>query len=160
MRDGPILSLDIATLTGWAVGPVGAEIPISGCQRITHPGADLAVTFHKFDHWLADLITVHDPSLIVFEAPVPRQNVHGFQTARKLLGLAAVCELVAYQREVECREAAVQTVRKHFCGNGRADKQDVIARCVARGWNVTDDNEADALALWDYACAEIKRRAA
>lgn len=155
---GPILALDIATITGWAIGPINATAPLNGSHRIAAPGADIAYTLVKFERWLLDFLTVKTPSLVVFEAPVPRSAAHGFQTARKLLGLIAVCELVCFRSGIQCREAAIQTVRKHFCGNGRADKEAVQAMCAARGWAFADDNAADALALWSYSAETLKRR--
>jgi hypothetical protein len=32
-------------------------------------------------------------------------------------------------------------------------KQQVIQQCRFLGWHPKDDNAADALALWDYACS-------
>jgi hypothetical protein len=29
----------------------------------------------------------------------------------------------------------------------------VVRQCYAMGWKVTDDNEADALALWSFMCS-------
>ena len=43
------------------------------------------------------------------------------------------------------------TIKKHATGKGNAGKADVIAAMRALGHPVTDDNEADALAILHWA---------
>ena len=45
----------------------------------------------------------------------------------------------------------VGTIKKHATGRGNAGKDEVIAAMRAKGHPVTDDNEADALALLHWA---------
>jgi Holliday junction resolvasome RuvABC endonuclease subunit len=45
----------------------------------------------------------------------------------------------------------VGTIKRHATGRGNADKDAVIAAVRALGFNPEDDNEADALALLDWA---------
>ena len=45
----------------------------------------------------------------------------------------------------------VGTIKKHATGKGNAGKTEVIAAMRALGHPVTDDNEADALALLHWA---------
>ena len=47
----------------------------------------------------------------------------------------------------------VGTIKRHVTGKGNADKQAVIAAVKALGFNPADDNEADALALLNWAIA-------
>ena len=47
----------------------------------------------------------------------------------------------------------VATIKRHATGKGNAGKADVIKAVRARGFAPKDDNEADALALLDYAIA-------
>ena len=48
----------------------------------------------------------------------------------------------------------VGTIKRHATGKGNADKASVIAAVQALGFNPVDDNEADALALLDWAIAQ------
>lgn len=54
-----------------------------------------------------------------------------------------------------CWEANTRTVIKHFTGDGGGKrperKERVIAECHARGWKPETEDEADALAILDYA---------
>jgi Holliday junction resolvasome RuvABC endonuclease subunit len=45
----------------------------------------------------------------------------------------------------------VGTIKRHVTGKGNADKAAVIAAIRTRGFNPTDDNEADALAILLWA---------
>lgn len=36
----------------------------------------------------------------------------------------------------------------------------VMEQCAAQGWQVNDDNEADALAVWSYMCSLLEPRLA
>jgi Holliday junction resolvasome RuvABC endonuclease subunit len=45
----------------------------------------------------------------------------------------------------------VGTIKRHIIGKGNADKEAVIAAVRALGFDPGDDNEADALALLDWA---------
>lgn len=142
-----ILALDIATRTGWACGAVGGE-PRWGLATFLH--SDVGAFASAYDHWLSDMITVEQPDLLVFEAPIlPRQTT--IATARKLMGLAFLTELIAFRRSLACREVSIQTVKKFFAGHGHAPKAEMINAARRQGWNVKDDNEADALGVWAIA---------
>jgi hypothetical protein len=39
--------------------------------------------------------------------------------------------------------------------NGRANKTDIIQASKNRGWNVKDDNKADAILLLEYTISEL-----
>jgi Holliday junction resolvasome RuvABC endonuclease subunit len=47
----------------------------------------------------------------------------------------------------------VGTIKRHIAGKGNADKAAVIAAVQALGFDPQDDNEADALALLNWAIA-------
>ena len=49
----------------------------------------------------------------------------------------------------------VGTIKKHATGKGNASKEDMIAAMVGMGYQVTDDNVADALALLHWALSEV-----
>jgi crossover junction endodeoxyribonuclease RuvC len=52
----------------------------------------------------------------------------------------------------------VATIKRHITGKGNADKGAVIAAVRALGFDPVDDNEADALALLDWALKTGGRR--
>jgi len=153
-----VLALDIATTSGAAFDGPGDK-PVFATLKTSIDGEVFGPAYSKFRAWVLDLLAVNSPDLLVIEAPwVPsgsRAPSHPTSTVipRVLLGLAAIAEQVAEERRVEVVELAVNTVRKHFIGHGRArnPKTLVKRRCGQLGWIVRDDHQADAAALWCYA---------
>ena len=45
----------------------------------------------------------------------------------------------------------VGTIKKHATGKGNAGKQDMVEAMQAKGHPITDDNEADALAILHWS---------
>lgn len=166
-----ILSLDIATACGWAYDcpPEPGDDPAqlacgvrSGTVKLQAPAGDMGGgfengrTFKYFDEWLSDFVSLVRPDVLVFEAPLNIHNAFTSEnTVRLLFGLAAIAELVATRYGLQRFEANNATVRKHFLGSARGKSADLklktMARCRALGWYPKDHNEADAIALHDYA---------
>jgi hypothetical protein len=156
-----ILALDLATTTGYARGKIG-ETPV--CGSITFEGKGLTdAVFCAALNWLGDLVADNPPDLLIVEALLPPDAMRGStsrQVRDRLCGLNAIARAVGHRRGVgEISEASVQQVRAHFIGarhlQRKAAKAAVVSRCKSLGWDVANDNEADACALWSYACALI-----
>ncbi len=151
------LALDLSTRTGWAFGRPGAT-PIHGVWKLGNM-SDLGRLCSCLANSLEDAIAVHQPRRVVFEGPVVKQQT----TARMLMYLCGVVELISYEHSVRCYEQDVGTVRKAVLGRGRFtrvredgkcvsdNKAQAIAWCRAQGWTPEDDNAADALVLLRYA---------
>lgn len=144
----PVLALDLGSATGWACGMPGSK-PLMGVVRPGVAGnyGSIGGGMHT---WLWDMVEIHKPGIIVFEAPLPAHN--GIAAGRIALGLAMMVETVGYQAEVTTRECAVTTVRKRIIGTGRATKDQVMEWCRAQGWAPPRHDAADAAALWELAC--------
>jgi hypothetical protein len=150
---GGLLSLDLAIRTGWCFGTAGSKPRWGAFSLGEVVDNDFGRIYAKLFQWLGDFVALEKPDRLVFEAPLPGPRQSSANAARILLGAATVTELVCQLNSIGCREVAVSTVRKHFCGNGNAKKADVMEACARRGWQVTDHNAADACALWDFACS-------
>jgi hypothetical protein len=156
-----ILFLDLATTFGWCEGEPGGKA-IYGFQRFAPAGSEPPAIFGGAARWMATRLQAFKPKTIVYEAPLdprhmgPKTNM---KTARVLLGLPAVIEAVAHLAGVyDIREARIDDVRLHLLGTRpKRDvaKMKVLQRLAAMGYDVKDDNAADALAGWLYACAVI-----
>ena len=75
----------------------------------------------------------------------------GTDAAHVYGGLLATLTAWAEQRAIPYQGAPVGTVKKHATGKGNAGKPAMIAAARARGFDPTDDNEADALAILHWA---------
>lgn len=175
MSQATVLALDLATKTGFAVGDphqyprdlllsnatANGYRPTSGVKQVAPYGTPLAEFLSKYIDWYDDMLKVHDPKWVVFEAPLPvrQQGEKAELTARKLLGLAAMTEAIAYRRGVKnIREVTVLDVRKHvlLTNPRRKDaKRAVFELFKRRGFDPADDNESDALAVFDLAAHSI-----
>ena len=164
--NAPIMALDLASTSGWAVGLPGGT-PLSGSVRFASAGASHEAIFAKATQWMYGAIAQHAPALVVWEAPLAtsfRKGQSNINTTTLLYGLPAVIGAVAYLRGIyDIRKASTRDVRMHFIGQnprGHIGKKLGMRQCRAMGWNPIDDNESDALATWHYMCALIEPKLA
>ncbi|GLK86661.1 hypothetical protein [Ancylobacter defluvii] len=144
-----VLALDLSTNTGWAAGdPAGT--PRFGTHTLPSTGDDVGRYLAKHREWLTAFIQVERPQFVVYEAPIlPAQTTKA--TAIKLMSLAGLTELICRDLEVRCFEAHLQSIKKFLAGSGRATKPDMIAAARRYGFDVRNDNEADAIGIWGHA---------
>ena len=156
---GRVLALDLATVTGFAIGVPGAN-PRCGHVRFSKPGSTRAVAFRAFRDWLDDQWGKREeiPDLVVYESPAVPSFMAGktnIDTTRLLFGLVAHLEEWAHHK-TELREATVSQVRAHFIGSNmkaKIAKPLTLERCRDIGWEVATTDEADAAALWSFQCS-------
>jgi hypothetical protein len=162
-RMADILAIDVATQTGWARGCVGSD-PIFGTISFGKlKGGDPNEIFATALDWMLGYLVPPIPDEVILEAMLPptvKQGETNRGTRDRLAGLHGVIRAVAFNRGVrKITDASTSKVRDHFIGqSGLARKQAKAAvkdRCRALGWNVANDDEGDACALWHYACALI-----
>lgn len=154
-----VAGLDLATMTGVAVGPLGGrpalwsedlkssdELPLHGSRLMAVQGLT-----HR-------LITEYGVRAIGIEKPFVAAH-NNWETTLLTMGLTACVVSWAARKGVPVAVYPSQTVAKHLVGLGkmpRAEKkQAVLAECRARGWDPRDDNQADAAAVWSLACARF-----
>lgn len=156
---GQILALDLASKSGWALGTLDDKWPRSGSIQWAKDGASMGRIFSECRLQLRDFLSMHtEIKTVVFEAPLLpmfKTKKTNFQSTRILIGLCAVVEELLHSiGGYDVREARVADVRTYFLGSNRHKREiakaKTIQTCKALGWSPTDDNAADALALWDY----------
>ena len=156
-----IVALDIATQTGIAAGSPGGK-PKAWSVDLGK-GRSEDARFSKALVVTHEMIERFRPDLIAVEAAIGGKFASAF-----LIGVVACVRGVAANRGLPVRSYTSGSVRKHFLGRAlakrdfpaltaaaatKAIKGEVIHRCRLLGWDVPDDNAADACALFDYACA-------
>ena len=153
---GIIFALDLATKFGWAWGRPEDVAPRFGSIVLK---GDRAAKYRQLREFLGVMVT-DKVSRVVFESSAT-QVMHGqtnIETIKLLIGLTEHVEEFCYQR-VELREARVSDVRMHFIkGNPKREiaKAKTVGRCREMGWDVNNDDEADACALWSYQVCTIR----
>ena len=151
-----ILALDLSTNVGFAFWSAAYGIK-SGHWRIAPPATPIGRFLQLYDAQLSERLAFFEPTIVVFEAPFVGTKTSQ-DVARKLMGLACITEYLCLKEGLEesnIYEVNNASVRRHFCGKGkgaRAEMKDrVMKPCRDRGWEPANDDEADSLAVLDYA---------
>lgn len=146
---GAVLALDLGQHTGWALayprGPIVSGTEIFKAGRFEGGGMPLL----RFAAWLGELHLKAGPlTAVVFEEVRAHKGTAAAHTYGAFLGqLTAWCEL----HHVPYQGVPVGTIKKHATGRGNAGKDAVIAAMLVKGFHPADDNEADALAILQWA---------
>lgn len=138
-----ILAIDPGLHMGWAFndGMHGVEL------FQPKPRESTGMKFVRFRAWLVEVIEKLKPDLVVFEATHTRY----MQAAASGFGFSAHIEAICSEHAVDYTAVQPGEVKKHATGNGRANKKQMLEAARARWNGVSDDNEADALWILDYA---------
>jgi Holliday junction resolvasome RuvABC endonuclease subunit len=99
----------------------------------------------RFRNWLNEIRgSVGEIQVVYFEEV--RRHV-STDSAHVYGGLMATLTAWCEHHNIAYAGVPVGTIKKHATGKGNAGKAEIIAAMQQRGHPVTDDNEADALAL-------------
>lgn len=149
MHDTTTLALDLGTTTGWALRPRDGQIAHGFVSFRPQRFEGGGMRYLRFKRWLTELkATAIDIDAVYFEevrrhAGVDAAHVYGGLMAT----LTAWCE----HHDIPYQGVPVGTIKKHATGKGNAGKEEMVAAMRTRGHPVSDDNEADALALLYWA---------
>ena len=147
--DGTILALDLGTTTGWALRGNDGRI-VSGTVSFRPSRYDGGgMRYVRFRAWLDQL--ADDAGAIAAIHYEEVRSHAGTDAAHIYGGLLATLTAWAELRGVPYQGVAVGTIKRHATGRGNANKQAMMAAAQARGFNPSDDNEADALAILLWA---------
>jgi Holliday junction resolvasome RuvABC endonuclease subunit len=144
-----LLCLDLATVTGWALrGPSGALLSGTQSFAINARVEGAGMRYLRFRHWMDTMHSLYPISRLAFEEV--KQRAASVAAGHMYGGFMATLTSWCEERGVPYEGIPVQTIKKHVTGKGNASKEDVIKAMRAKGHQVEDDNEADALALLYY----------
>lgn len=146
-----VLALDLGTTTGWALRSADGRI-VSGTVSLRPSRYDGGgVRYLRFRAWLDGILKdTGAVQLISYEEVRRHLSTDSSHVYGGLLAtLTAWCE----QYGIPYQGVPVGTIKRFIAGKGNADKQAVIASIRERGFNPSDDNEADAIAILLWALA-------
>lgn len=157
-----ILALDMGNHCGWALRRRDGRV-LHGTEDFT-PRASWTPgqRWQRFRSWLAGLIVDHGVNAIAYEQVLQGgwaggKSGHRSGAAGDIYGgFKAMVEVAADAHRLELHPANVSTVKKHFTGNGRAKKEDMISQAKIRGFRVSTSDEADALGILHWAVMQEK----
>lgn len=144
-----VLALDLGTTTGWALRARDPQIAHGFISLKPQRFEGGGMRFLRFKRWLSELKDMAADIHAVYFEEVRRHA--GVDAAHVYGGLMATLTSWCEHHKVPYQGVPVGTIKKHATGKGNAGKQEVIAAMRALGHPVTDDNEADALAILHWA---------
>jgi Holliday junction resolvasome RuvABC endonuclease subunit len=151
-----VLALDIGQKTGWAVRNTDGAIASGTVEFKPTRWEGGGMIYLRFRAWLQEVDeTAGGIGAVYFEEV---RSHRGVAAAHAYGGFLA--HLTAWAEAIKIPYAGVPvgTIKRHVTGKGNADKDAVIAAVRALGFEPVDDNEADALALLDWALKTGGRR--
>lgn len=154
-----VLALDLGTRFGYALLTNGVlthgSINTKKAKDKKERGPRFLRFYDELDSMLYRLDGEEVDLLVVYEDV--KRHV-GTAAAHVYGGYKAIMEMWAHDYGFKCEGVGVGTIKKHITGKGRASKEEVIeAVNKVYGFSVTDDNEADALAILHYALNKDER---
>jgi len=146
-----ILALDLGTKTGWAATTIMDDI-VSGVQDYStkrHEGGGMR--YLKFRRWLTEIKQIGITEVYYEEV---RQHA-GTQAAHVYGGFQATLTAWCEHHEIPYQSIPVGTIKKFATGKGNASKEMMIESAREAGFDVSDDNEADAVHLLRYVLDDL-----
>ncbi len=141
------LCVDLGTTTGFAVG--SEDYMVSGVWNLKPSRYDGGgMRFVKFRQRLNEVLQAYKPDVVFFEevrrhASTDAAHVYG--------GLLAILTEWCEANGIAYSGVPVGTIKRNFTGKGNASKDLMIAEAERRGYEPIDDNEADSIAIFDWA---------
>ena len=140
-----IIALDLGTTTGWAMRTADGVITRGAATFKPSRYDGGGMRYLRFRGWLDQLRRYAGRVEAVHFEEVRRHN--GVDAAHIYGGFLATLTGWCEHRVIPYQGVPIGTIKKFISGKGNADKQAVIDAVRARGFNPSDDNEADAIAL-------------
>lgn len=152
-----ITALDLGASSGVAFGSSN-QAPVFVTWNLRAP--TLAERGRRLFEFFTDHLLRFEPDRVYIEAPMNLAAMGKVNTSSdaiaSLYGYSAIAQMVCSIHGIEPQLIGVQVVRKHFLGfvprRGEGKKR-AMERCRQLKWKPTNENESDAAALFDYACA-------
>jgi len=144
LSDVNILSLDIASVTGWAV----SETEYGTWDFKTRKDESIGMKLIRFRAKLNEVVNLLNFNLIVYERPAGRFKNSLIHEAK----LIAVVEEWCEENKIAYRSYSATEIKKYATGKGNAGKPMMIEAAQNKlNYDGEDDNIADALWLLKLA---------
>ena len=144
-----ILALDLGTTTGFALRTLDGQIAHGFASFKPQRFEGGGMRYLRFKRWLTEIKSLTTDIHAVYFEEIRRHA--GVDAAHVYGGLMATLTTWCEHHNIAYQGVPVGTIKKHATGKGNAGKGEVIAAMVKLGHPVTDDNEADALAILHWA---------
>jgi Holliday junction resolvasome RuvABC endonuclease subunit len=133
-----VLSLDIASTTGWAM-----DTQVYGTWDFkTKKDESMGMKLIRFRSKLEEVHKLEPLDIIIYERPAGQHANSIIHQAKLIAILETFCEA----KGIEYRAYSASEIKKFATGKGNANKQAMIDAAKTKyGYTGSDDNEADAI---------------
>jgi hypothetical protein len=144
-----LIAFDLATVTGWAWAGDGElhtgtfDLRKTGRTSENRHGAK----FSEFVVSTTELLREVEPQMVYYEDAGAAARRKCMAQTQLWFGWRALLLGVCYELGLNVEPVNTSTYKKEFGVPFRCGKDDVILECQRRGVLVTDENEADAVAI-------------
>ena len=137
-----ILALDIASLTGWCLNN-----NLYGTWDLkTRKDESMGMKLIRFKSKLKEIHASENLDLIVYERPAGRHANSIIHQAKLIAILEEFCEDLG----ISYSASSASEIKRFATGKGNANKEEMIQAAKDKyGYMGSDDNEADAIHLWN-----------
>ena len=136
-----ILSLDVATKTGWCLDDKFHGVWDFKLKRGESGGMKLL----RLEAKIKEAIKAYGGvDMVAIERPAGRHPAAIIHQAELIGVVKRYCNVSG----IEYSEYSASEIKKFATGKGNANKQKMVEAVEALGYTVADDNEADAIHLW------------
>lgn len=151
MMSDTVLALDLATVTGFALRGGEGKVK-SGRVRLPAPDPErLGKRLHEFRNWLTDMKGRAGGIDHVIWEDAFRQPGKAGEFFGNIVGvLLDWCE----HHNITYSTVNASTLKKFATGHGHASKDQMVGAARRLGFDVIDDNEADAIHILRYHLAQ------
>jgi Holliday junction resolvasome RuvABC endonuclease subunit len=141
-----ILALDIATKTGWRTTTASGVWDLK-----PNRGESEGMRVVRFKSKVKEIIALEGINLVSYERPAGMHK-SSIMVASQMVGvLLDLC--IELNVDVACYSA--NEIKKFATGKGNAGKPLMIQAAIDLGFNPKDDNEADAIHLYNLTAKDI-----
>jgi len=141
-----LLALDIATKTGWKTKTSSGVWDLK-----PNRGESEGMRVVRFKSKVRELINLEQINLVSYERPAGAYK-SSIMVASEMIGvLKDLC--IELNIDLACYSAS--EIKKFATGKGNANKEEMIKSAIKLGFNPKDDNEADAIHLYNLSVSHL-----
>jgi Holliday junction resolvasome RuvABC endonuclease subunit len=141
-----ILALDIATKTGWRT-----ETSSGVWDLKPNRGESDGMRLVRFKSKVKELIQLEGITLISYERPAGMHK-SSIMVASEMVG---VLKDLCIEKSIDLACYSATEIKKFATDKGNANKELMIAKAIELGFTPKDDNEADAIHLYNLTVKDI-----
>lgn len=141
-----ILALDIATVTGWKTKTSSGVWDLS-----PNRGESSGMRIVRFKSKVRELIRLEEINLVSYERAAGMHKSSIIVQSEMIGVLKDLC----HELGIELAAYSAAQIKKDATGKGNANKEAMIQAAIKLGFTPADDNEADAIHLYNLTLKDV-----